>query len=165
MAAIMVCKEMKVPNDVMTSILREFGGVEHRIEFVRTYKGVTYYNDSKATNIKSTQVALSAFKEPTILIAGGYERGHSFKGLDGYLDNTKLVIVYGECKDRIYDELISMNMNTIKVNNLKEAVEVAYKNSESGDVVLLSPASASWDQYKCFEDRGDEFKKLVNELN
>ena len=165
MAAIMVCKEMKVPNDIMISVLREFGGVEHRIEFVRTYKGVTYYNDSKATNIKSTQVALSAFKEPTILIAGGYERGHSFKGLDGYLDNTKLVIVYGECKDRIYDELISMNMNTIKVNNLKEAVEVAYKNSENGDVVLLSPASASWDQYKCFEDRGDEFKKLVNELS
>ena len=165
MAAIMVCKEMKVPNDIMISVLREFGGVEHRIEFVRTYKGVTYYNDTKATNIKSTQVALSAFKEPTILIAGGYERKHSFKALEGYLDNTKLVIVYGECKDRIYDELISMNMNTIKVNNLKEAVEVAYKNSESGDVVLLSPASASWDQYKCFEDRGDEFKKLVNELS
>lgn len=165
MCAIMVCKEMNVPNDVMNKVIKDFNGVEHRIEFVRDLDNVLYFNDSKSTNIKSTQIALVAFDKPTILILGGLDRGQSFLPLKEYLSYTKLVICYGECKNRINEEMNSLGIETIVTDNLSSAVSIAYEHSMSGDVVLLSPGSASWDQYKCFEDRGTEFKELVNKLN
>ena len=165
MCAIMVCKEMNVPNDVMVKVIKNFNGVEHRIEFVRDINNVLYFNDSKATNIKATQIALSAFDKPTILILGGLDRGQSFLPLKDYLIYTKLVICYGECKNRICEEMTSLGIKTIVTDNLSSAVSIAYENNVSGDVVLLSPGCASWDQYKCFEDRGNEFKELVNKLN
>lgn len=165
MCAIMVCKEMNVPNDVMNKVIKDFSGVEHRIEFVRDINNVLYFNDSKSTNIKSTQIALAAFDKPTILILGGLDRGQSFLPLKEYLSYTKLVICYGECKNRIYEEMSSLSIETIVTDNLSSAVSIAYEHSTSGDIVLLSPGSASWDQYKCFEDRGTEFKELVNKLN
>ncbi len=164
MCAIMIAKELGISNEIMRKAISEFSGVEHRIEFVRTYNGKDFYNDSKATNVTSTQIALSAFKKPTILILGGLERTQSFLELKDYLKNTKAVVCYGECKDRCKKEIDSLGIKCDVVNNLKEAVELANEESVSGDVILLSPASASWDQYKCFEDRGDEFKKLVKEL-
>lgn len=164
MCAIMIAKELGISNEIMRKAISEFSGVEHRIEFVRTYNGKDFYNDSKATNVTSTQIALSAFKKPTVLILGGLERTQSFLELKDYLKNTKAVVCYGECKDRCKKEIDSLGIKCDVVNNLKEAVELANEESVSGDVILLSPASASWDQYKCFEDRGDEFKKLVKEL-
>ncbi|NLC48020.1 MAG: UDP-N-acetylmuramoyl-L-alanine--D-glutamate ligase [Tenericutes bacterium] len=164
MCAIMISKELGIPNDVIRSVVNDFSGVEHRIEYVRTLNGKDFYNDSKATNIKATQTAVSAFKKPTILILGGLERGQSFLDLKDYLGYTKLVVCFGECKNRIEAEMKDLNIKTIVVDTLKDAVNVSNKESESGDVILLSPASASWDQYKCFEDRGDEFKEIVKKL-
>ena len=164
MCAIMIAKELGISNEIMCKAISEFTGVEHRIEYVRTFEGKDFYNDSKATNITATQIALSAFKKPTIILLGGQERTQNFLDLKGYMKNTKAVVCYGECKERCKKQIDSLGIKCTMVNTLKEAVEVANKESVSGDVILLSPASASWDQYAKFEDRGDEFKKLVKEL-
>ena len=164
MCAIMIAKELGISNEVMIPVIKEFSGVAHRIEYVRTFNGKDFYNDSKATNITSTQIALSAFKKPTILLLGGLERRQSFFELKDYLEHTKLVICYGECKNRIKEEMDQMNIKCFVVDTLKEAVLLANENSSSGDVILLSPAAASWDQYAKFEDRGDEFKEIVRGL-
>ncbi len=165
MCAVMIAKELDIPTTIIASILKEFSGVEHRIEFVRNLNGKLFYNDSKATNIKATQTALSAFNKPTILLLGGQERTQNFYDLKNYLKHVVYVIAYGECKNRIKKEIEDMRIKVILVNELKEAVKFANKNSESGDVILLSPASASWDQYESFEIRGQEFKGIVNKLN
>ena len=164
MCAIMIAKELGISNEIMCKAISEFTGVEHRIEYVRTFEGKDFYNDSKATNITATQIALSAFKKPTIILLGGQERTQNFLDLKDYMKNTKSVVCYGECKERCKKQIDSLGIKCTMVNTLKEAVEVANKESVSGDVILLSPASASWDQYAKFEDRGDEFKKLVKEL-
>lgn len=164
MCAIMIAKELGISNEIMCKAISEFTGVEHRIEYVRTFEGKDFYNDSKATNITATQIALSAFKKPTIILLGGQERTQIFLDLKDYMKNTKAVVCYGECKERCKKQIDSLGIKCTMVNTLKEAVEVANKEGVSGDVILLSPASASWDQYAKFEDRGDEFKKLVKEL-
>lgn len=164
MCAIMVAKELNINNDIIINTLKEFTSVEHRIEYVRTLNGKEFYNDSKATNITSTQIALSAFNKPTILLLGGLERHQNFLDLKDYLKNTKLIICFGENKNRIKKEMDTLNIQTFIVNNLKEAVTLANEHSSKGDIILLSPGSASWDQYKCFEDRGKEFKELVKNL-
>ena len=164
MCAIMIAKELNIPNEVIVKVIEGFKGVEHRIEYVKTINGVDYYNDSKATNIKATQTALSAFKKPLILLLGGLERTQNFLDLKDYLAYTKLVVCYGECKNRVEKEMKELNINTIVTDNLSEAVNVAKNESVSGGIVLLSPASASWDQYESFEARGTEFKELVNKL-
>ena len=164
MASIMVVKELGVDNEVIVSLLKEFTGVEHRIEFVKNLNGRSFYNDSKATNIKATQIALSSFNKPTILLLGGMERGQNFNDLKEYFNNVKAIVTYGECKNRIKDFADSVDVKCYVVDTLEVAVKEAYSLSSEGDVILLSPASASWDQYKCFEDRGVEFKKIVNSL-
>ena len=164
MCAIMIAKELGVTNEVMCKTIKEFSGVEHRIEYSGTIDGVMYYNDSKATNVTSTQIALSAFKNPTILLLGGLDRGHSFDGLKDYMTNVKLVVSFGQTNKRIKEWCDNLNIKCIVKDTLKEALEVAHDNAVSNDVVLLSPACASWDQYKCFEDRGTEFKEIVKSL-
>jgi UDP-N-acetylmuramoylalanine--D-glutamate ligase len=164
MAAIIVVKELGVKNESIVSLLKEFKGVEHRIEFVREYKNVKFYNDSKATNIKATQIALSAFKTPVVILLGGLDRGHDFFELKDYMKYVKHVVALGECRNRVEDFAKELGIPCTNVETLKEAVPAAVKVANAGDTILLSPASASWDQYKCFEDRGDEFKKLVNNL-
>ena len=164
MAAILVVKEFGVKNESIASLLKEFTGVEHRMEFVRELNGVKVYNDSKATNIKATQIALSSFKTPVIILLGGLDRGHDFFELKDYMKEVKHIVALGECRDRVESFAKELNIPCTKVETMKEAVPAAYKEAKKGDTILLSPASASWDQYKCFEDRGDEFKKLVNEL-
>lgn len=164
MAAIAVVKELGVENAAIISVLKSFGGAEHRIEYVKTIENVDFYNDSKATNITSTQVALASFEKPTILILGGLDRGHSFNELKDYLIKVKLIVAYGEAKMRIRDFAIKYGIPCKAVDNLEEATEVAYNSSEEGDVVLLSPACASWDQFKDFEVRGKLFKEYVSKL-
>lgn len=164
MSAIVIAKEFNITNDIILTVLKDFDGVEHRLEFVKEINGRTFYNDSKATNVKSTQIALSAFNSPTILILGGLDRGHSFDELKNYLKNVKLIVCYGETKERIKTFANSLNIKCNVVDNLTQATITAYNNSKKEDTILLSPACASWDQYKCFEDRGNEFKKVVNDL-
>lgn len=163
MGAIIAVKKYGVTDEVIQKVLKEFKGVEHRLEYVDTINGVTYYNDSKATNCVSTITALNSFNQPTILLLGGYDRGHSFHDLDDSMKNVKCVVCFGETKNRIEEFCNDLNIRCYKNNTLKEAMNVVKDICTPGDVVLLSPACASWDQYDKFEDRGDEFKKLVRE--
>lgn len=165
MAAIAVVKELGVKNDVIISVLKTFGGVEHRIEYFKTINNIDFYNDSKATNIKSTQTALSLFTKPTILLLGGLDRGHSFDELKDYLSYVKLIVAYGEAKMRIEDFANRCGIPCKVVDTLYEATEIAYNSSSKGYVVLLSPACAAWDQFKDFEVRGNLFKEYVNNLD
>lgn len=163
MGAIIAVKKYGVTDEVIQKVLKEFKGVEHRLEYVDTINGVTYYNDSKATNCVSTITALNSFDKPTILLLGGYDRGHSFHDLDDSMKNVKCVVCFGETKNRIEEFCNDLNIKCYKNDTLKEAMNVVKDICTPGDVVLLSPACASWDQYDRFEDRGNEFKKLVRE--
>ena len=164
MCAIIVAINMNIDINDICEVVKSFSGVEHRLEFVRNLNGVEYYNDSKSTNNKSTQIALSAFNKPTIILLGGLDRGQLFDELLPFMKNVRSIICYGQTKEKIAEFALKNKINCTVVNNLKEATTLAYNTAENGDVVLLSPACASWDQYKKFEDRGDEFKKIVSEL-
>mgnify|MGYP002614337885 FL=1 len=164
MASIMAVKEFNCSNDSIKEVLENFYGVEHRLEFVKEVNNVKYYNDTEATNIKCTQIALSSFNEPTILILGGYERGQDFNLLLPFTNNVKTIIAIGETKDRVEDFAIKNNITCYKFETLKESFTKIKEIIKPGDIVLLSPASASWDQYNRCEERGDEFKKYVNTL-
>lgn len=157
-------KEFNCSNNSIKEVLENFYGVEHRLEFVKEVNNVKYYNDTEATNIKCTQIALSSFNEPTILILGGYERGQDFNLLLPFTNNVKTIIAIGETKDRVEDFAIKNNITCYKFETLKESFTKIKEIIKPGDVVLLSPASASWDQYNRCEERGDEFKKYVNTL-
>ena len=147
MGAIIAVKKYGVTDEVIQKVLKEFKGVEHRLEYVDTINGVTYYNDSKATNCVSTITALNSFNQPTILLLGGYDRGHSFHDLDDSMKNVKCVVCFGETKNRIEEFCNDLNIKCYKNDTLKEAMNVVKNICTPGDVVLLSPACASWDQY------------------
>ena len=164
MAAILTVKEFNVSDDDIVAVLKKFKGVEHRIEYVKEIDGIKIYNDSKSTNVKATQIALSSFIEPTILLLGGLDRGHSFEELTEYMGNVKLVISYGQTKNRIKEYCDKINKECIVVDTLKDAVLVASNNATKGNVILLSPACASWDQFKDFEERGKTFKEYINNI-
>ena len=164
MIAIIIAKMHDISDENIVKYLSEFKGVEHRIEYVTTLNNRKFYNDSKSTNNKSTITALSSFKEPTILIMGGLDRNIPFDEISPYLKNVKTIICYGETKQKIKEFASINNINAITTNNLIEATKEAYNISEEGDVILLSPACASWDQYENFELRGEEFKNTVQSL-
>lgn len=164
MASIMICKEFDVSDDIIRDVVSEFRGVEHRLEYVDTIDGVEYYNDTEATNIKSTQIALSSFKNPTIIFLGGLDRGQDFNELNDYIGNVKCVLGIGTCRDRVAEWAKSKNIEVYSDEFLKDSFKRLGDIVEKGDVVLLSPASASWDQYKECEIRGAEFKDLVKKL-
>ena len=164
MAAILIAKEFNVSNSVIKEVLNNFAGVEHRIEFVTKLNGREFYNDSKATNVDSTITALKSFDNEVVLILGGLDRGHSFDPLIPYLSNVKHIVCYGETKERIKEFAIKNNIDVTVTDNLDEATRAAYNISLEGDTILFSPACASWDQYKNFEERGDDFKKIVSDL-
>ena len=163
-SAIIVSKLLGISNKGIVNVLKRFNGVEHRLEFVAEYKNIKFYNDSKATNCVSTNIALSSFDKPIILLLGGTDRGHSFHDLDKNMKNVKAIMCFGETKNRIEEYAKEMNITCYKNDTLKETMKKVKDIMEDGDIVLLSPACASWDQYKCFEDRGEEFKKLVKEI-
>ena len=164
MCAIAATKQLNISNDTIKKVLSNFYGVEHRIEYVKTLNGIEFYNDSKATNVKSTEIALNSFKNPTILILGGLDRHHSFDDLKDDLDHVPCIVCYGETKLRIKDFCDSINKECIVVDDLREAVRTAYSKASEGYTILLSPACASWDQYDNFEQRGCVFKDEVNKL-
>lgn len=164
MCAIIVAKQFNISDELIKDSISDFGGVEHRIEFVRKLSDRDFYNDSKSTNVESTIVALKSFTNPIMLILGGLDRGHPFDELTPHMNYVKYIICYGETKHRIYEYAKNINKECIVVDNLKDAVKVAYEFSKPKDTILLSPACASWDQYKDFEVRGKEFKQAVEEL-
>lgn len=160
--AVSAAKAVGISNDIILDAVSSFKGVEHRIEFVREINGVKYYNDSKGTNTDATITALKAFDRGVILLVGGFEKGLPMDEMKKHLGCVKKVIGFGACGSRLVNDLVGEN--GIVVTTLDEAVAEANKIAESGDTVLLSPTTSSFDQYTCFEERGDHFKKIVNAL-
>ena len=147
---------------LIVDVISKFPGVEHRVEFVREINGVKYYNDSKGTNTDATIVAVNSFDCPIILFVGGKEKGLPMDELKQNLKNVKKVIGYGECGSRLINDLVGQD--GIVVQTLDEALQIAKEIAVSGDVVLLSPTTSSFDQFTSFEHRGRYFKELVNQL-
>lgn len=166
MAGLGVAYSLGINLEDVCRVAYEFSGVKHRLEFVRNFKGVDYYNDSKGTNTDSTRKALASFNQPTILLMGGYDKGEDFTELlRESKKKIKALIVYGQTREKICESARALGYeNIIKTDDLKTAFNKAQDLASEKDLVLLSPACASWDQYKSFEDRGDEFVSLVNNL-
>jgi UDP-N-acetylmuramoylalanine--D-glutamate ligase len=165
LSAVAAAKLSGVENDAIRSVLSSFEGVKHRLQYIGQKNGVKFYNDSKATNILATQNALAAFDKPIILLAGGLDRGNEFDELIPSLEKVKALITFGQTADKLERVANKVGIKTIiRVDNVEKAVPVAYALSEKDDVILLSPACASWDQYKTFEVRGDIFVNAVHKL-
>lgn len=165
MGAIMIAKEFDVSNEIIREVIHDFRGVEHRLEYVDTVLGRRFYNDTEATNIKCTQIALSSFDKPVVLILGGLERGQDFTELSPYMGHVKCIVGIGQCRDRVVEYGKSLDIPTYGYEFLKDGFPKCFEESLPGDIILLSPASASWDQYKECEIRGAEFKQYVRELS
>ena len=164
MAAISIVKEFGVSNEIIVDVISNFRGVEHRLEYVDTIDGRRFYNDTEATNIKCTLIALSSFDKPIIIILGGLDRGQDFNELTPFMKNVKSIIGIGQCRERVLEFGKSLNIPTFIYEHLVDGFDKCFEVSNDGDIILLSPASASWDQYKECEVRGAEFKRKVAEL-
>ena len=165
LAAMSIAKLLGVANEAIVTVLKRFTGVKHRLEYVTTIKNRKFYNDSKATNMLATEKALSAFTGPVILLAGGLDRGNEFDDLIPYFEHVKAIVTFGQTAPKLVKAAEKAGIDIIEsVDNLEEAVERAYVHSTDGDVILLSPACASWDQFKTFEERGDIFIQAVHKL-
>ena len=158
-----------VPDHVIRDFAREFGGVEHRIELVRTYRGVRYYNDSIASSPSRTTAGLRSFKEKVILIAGGYDKHIPFDALGGEIvEHVKLLVLCGATAAKIRAAVENApdyhpgHPEILEVTPFQKAVEAARDHAVAGDVVTLSPACAAFDQFKNFAERGKIFKAIVN---
>ncbi len=163
LGAVAVCFAMGIDLRVIGEVLREFKGVEHRIEYVKTIDGISFYNDSKGTNSDSTIKAIEALEAPIVLIAGGYDKGVEFDDLIQAFDGKiKELILLGATREKIKETALRYGFNNIHlVENMKEAVSLAYELGEEKDNILLSPACASWGMYNNFEERGQDFKNAV----
>ncbi|WP_100011046.1 UDP-N-acetylmuramoyl-L-alanine--D-glutamate ligase [Lentibacillus sediminis] len=165
LAALAAAKLSGATNEGIRAVLTSFAGVKHRLQFVDKIHGRLFYNDSKATNILATQKALDSFQQPTILLAGGLDRGNEFTELGSYLSNVKAMVVFGETADKLKTAGEEAGVPVIEnAGDVKKAAQIAYTLSEKNDVILLSPACASWDQYRTFEERGDMFIQAVHTL-
>ena len=159
--------------DIETAVraVKEFKPVEHRIEFVEEIDGVKWYNDSASSSPSRTLSGINAFKENIVLIAGGYDKNLDYTPLaKPIIDKVKTLILIGQTSGKIYEavkkelEKENKNLPVYMCETLEEAISIAKKNANSGDIVLFSPASASFDMFKNFADRGNQFKNLVKNL-
>lgn len=166
MAAVAMGISLQVPFECIKKAITNFVAVEHRIEFVTTKNGVKYYNDSKGTNPDASMKAIESMPTPTLLIAGGYDKGSDYdEWIEAFGDKIRYLVLLGQTRDKIaatarrhgYD-------NIIMVESLLEAVEVCVQKADRGDSVLLSPACASWGMFKNYEERGRLFKEYVKNL-
>lgn len=165
LATIAVAKLWGVANQAIQESLSAFGGVKHRLQMVGKIKGVTFYNDSKSTNILATQKALSGFdNSKVILIAGGLDRGNEFDELVPDLLGLKKMVILGQSAPRVQRAADKAGVATLAAEDIADATRKAFESAEEGDVVLLSPANASWDMYPNFEVRGDVFLQTYEEL-
>lgn len=166
LAAVAVAYHAGIEPSVIRSTIRDFKGIAHRVEFVKTHRGVTYFNDSKGTNPDSSIKAVEAMKQPTYLIAGGMDKGSEFDELiQTFGDKVIELVVYGETANILRETAFRNGFEAVSVvKDLEEAVRHCADKAQDGQTVLLSPACASWDMYPSFEVRGDHFKSLVNAL-
>ncbi|MFC1755443.1 UDP-N-acetylmuramoyl-L-alanine--D-glutamate ligase [Thermoproteota archaeon] len=165
LAVIKVAEVFGISFNLCVEAFNDFKGIEHRMEFVRTIRGIDFINDSKATNVDATLWALSNSTKPVILIAGGRDKGSDFNSiLDIVNDKVKSAILFGEASEKIKHSL-SSSIKTSEARDLGEATELAFKEAKSGDCVLLSPMCASFDMFANYKERGESFKEIVSKLS
>ncbi len=165
LATIAVAKLQGISNQAIKETLGQFGGVKHRLQFVGDIKGVTFYNDSKSTNILATQKALSGFdNNKVILIAGGLDRGNEFDELVPDIVGLKKMVILGESAPRVKRAADKAGVSYVDATDIADATRKAFAEAGSGDIVLLSPANASWDMYPNFEVRGQVFLDTFDQL-
>jgi len=165
LAAAVAARVMEVRNDVVRESLASFEGVPHRLEFVRELDGVRYINDSKATNVNAVWYALESFSCPIVLIAGGRDKGNDYTVLKPLVaEKVRALVAIGESADKLMAELGPLVPHAVKAQSMEEAIRYARLFAEPGDVVLLSPACASFDMFENYEERGDTFRRLVMSL-
>lgn len=164
MTAILASLEYKAQWSKIQEVLSDYKGHEHRMEYVRKVGGVNFYNDSKATNVHAVMRAIDSFDENLILIMGGKDTGHNFEPLKERIQRkVKNLILIGEAKERI-NRHVGDSSETFVIGTFEEAVQIAYEKSRIGDTVLLSPGCPSFDYFNSYKERGNLFKKIVNEL-
>ncbi|MCJ1996392.1 UDP-N-acetylmuramoyl-L-alanine--D-glutamate ligase [Lactococcus piscium] len=165
LAAICVAKLSNVSTEAIISILMTFSGVKHRLQYLGQKSTIKFYNDSKATNILATQKALSGFDNQKLwLLAGGLDRGNGFEALSSDIAGLKGMVVFGETAPKLRELAEQLNIPVFESETVATAAQLAYEQATPGDTILLSPANASWDQYKTFEQRGDLFIDAFSEL-
>ena len=166
MAAIAITMELGIPLDIIRETVHAFKGVEHRIEFVREYAGVRYYNDSKGTNPDAAIQAVKAMPGPTLLIAGGYDKNSEYdEWIESFGEKVKYLVLIGQTRDKIAECAKAHGFTEIMyAEDLPEAVRVCASYANAGDHVLLSPACASWGMFADYEERGNVFKECVHNL-
>jgi UDP-N-acetylmuramoylalanine--D-glutamate ligase len=164
LAAALAARLMEVPKGAVCNALRRFRGLPHRMETVREFEGVLWVNDSKSTNTDSLWYALGSYERPIVLIAGGRDKDSDFTTLkDRVGQRVRAVVLMGEAAEKMA-QVFDAVRPVVRVSSLEEAVEKGRSLAKSGDVVLLSPGCASFDMFRDFEDRGDQFKSLVEKL-
>ena len=164
MAAVAMAAAYGTPMEIIRRTIKEFAGVEHRIEFVREKDGVAYYNDSKGTNPDAAIKGIQAMNRPTVLIGGGYDKDSECEEwIQAFDGKVKLLVLVGATKEKIAEAAERVGfVSYVMADSFEEAVEKCIEAAEPGDAVLLSPACASWGMFKNYEERGDKFKELVN---
>ena len=166
MAAVAMAYAYGVPMDVIRRTLKEFRGVEHRIEFVAEKNGVAYYNDSKGTNPDAAIRGIQAMNRPTVLIGGGYDKESSYdEWINAFDGKVKKLVLIGATREKIAQTAERLGFTDIVMaDTFEEAFDKCVECAQPGDAVLLSPACASWGMFKNYEERGDKFKELVEQL-
>ncbi|MFS0787117.1 UDP-N-acetylmuramoyl-L-alanine--D-glutamate ligase [Shouchella sp. 1P09AA] len=164
LAAVAAAKLAGAKTAQIQNVLTSFTGVKHRLQYVGNVQGRNVYNDSKATNLLATQAALTSFSKPVVLLAGGLDRGNDFDDLAPSLSYVKTMIVFGETKDKLTSLATRLGISVVQAVDVRDAVREAFNHSAENDVILLSPACASWDQYATFEERGDAFLAAVSQV-
>ena len=166
MAAAVAANIMGVKNETIRRSLATFQGVEHRLEYVATIRGVRYINDSKATNVNSCWYALQSMKTPVVLILGGTDKGNDYSEIADLVREKVHTLIFMGLDNKKLNEYFGLNSNCkiVDTDNLADAVKAAYEVAQKGDTVLLSPCCASFDLFKNYEDRGEQFKEAVKKL-
>lgn len=163
LSALLVSHLYGIEKDLIEEVLKNFKGLPHRIEPVRELKGVKFYNDSKATNVDATKRALEGMGNNVILIAGGKDKGGSYKIISDLIKNIKAMVLIGEAGQRILEEL-GKYTKTYMEDDLYDAVNKAYEISSNGDIILFSPMCSSFDMFRDYKERGNIFKEMVKML-
>ena len=163
LSALLVSHIYGIEQQVVEEVLRNFKGLAHRVEPIRELNGVRFYNDSKATNVDATRRALESIEGKVILIAGGKDKGGSYKVISDLMDKVKGLILIGEAKERISDELGKF-AKTYMEKDLNSAAERAFEIADTGDIVLFSPMCSSFDMFRDYKERGNIFKKIVESM-
>jgi UDP-N-acetylmuramoylalanine--D-glutamate ligase len=165
MAATIAANVVGIQKEVIRESLMRFEGVAHRLQYVATVKGVRYINDSKATNVNSCWYALESMTTPTVLILGGKDKGNDYSEIDELVrEKCHTLIFMGLHNEKLHAHFDGFGLRIIDTNNLHDAVQGAYNAAHEGDTVLLSPCCASFDLFKSYEDRGDQFMAAVRNL-